>query len=79
MARKRRLPDRPARTRAWLDALSPAMRWTGTGSLMTAHFHLARRGMVALSLEVGEAELDGFADAVAEFLHNRARPLADPT
>ena len=97
--------------RARLDALSPAMRWTGTGSLMTAHLHprlsrgavrspadlagadpglrelfhldmlergfyLARRGMVALSLEVGAVELDGFAAAVAEFLDNRARLLA---
>lgn len=92
--------------RARLNALSPALRWTGLGSLLTAHFHhgpirrpsdlagadpglrelfhldmldrgfyLARRGMIALSLEVGQAELDAFTAAVTEFLENRASLL----
>ncbi len=95
--------------RARLNALSPAMQWTGLGSLLTAHFHqgtirrpadiagvgpglrelfhldmldhgfyLARRGMIALSLEVGDAELDGFVAAVAEFLNSRGPLLARP-
>ena len=38
-------------------------------------FYLARRGMVALSLEVGAAELDGFAAAFADWLDARARLL----
>ena len=38
-------------------------------------FYLARRGMVALSLEVGEAECDGFCDAVEEFVASRASLL----
>jgi glutamate-1-semialdehyde 2,1-aminomutase len=89
--------------RTRLNGLSPALQWTGLGSLLTAHFHhgpirrpsdlagadpglrelfhldmldrgfyLARRGMVALSLEVGQAELDAFTAAVTEFLDNRA-------
>ena len=33
-------------------------------------FYLARRGMLALSLEIGEAECDGFAAAVAEFIES---------
>jgi glutamate-1-semialdehyde 2,1-aminomutase len=39
-------------------------------------FYLARRGMVALSLEVGAAELDGFATAFADWLDVRGRVLA---
>ena len=38
-------------------------------------FYLARRGMVALSLEVGGAELDGFASAFGDWLDARARLL----
>jgi glutamate-1-semialdehyde 2,1-aminomutase len=89
--------------RARLNALSPALQWTGLGSLLTAHFHrgpircptdiagadpglrelfhldmldrgfyLARRGMIALSLEIGTGEMDDFVAAVAEFLESRA-------
>lgn len=92
--------------RARLNALSPALQWTGLGSLLTAHFHqgpircpadiagvdpglrelfhldmldrgfyLARRGMIALSLEIGAAEMDAFAEAVAEFVESRASLL----
>jgi glutamate-1-semialdehyde 2,1-aminomutase len=39
-------------------------------------FYLARRGMVALSLEVGAAELDGFTAAFEDWLDARARVLA---
>jgi glutamate-1-semialdehyde 2,1-aminomutase len=31
-------------------------------------FHLARRGMIAMSLEIGDQECDAFCAAVAEFL-----------
>ncbi|HEY8613852.1 MAG TPA: aminotransferase class III-fold pyridoxal phosphate-dependent enzyme [Roseomonas sp.] len=42
--------------------------------MMEARIYLARRGMVALSLPIGEAEADRFAAAVAEFIEIR-RPL----
>jgi len=38
-------------------------------------FYLARRGMVALSLEIGATEMDGFAAAFEEWLEARARVL----
>jgi glutamate-1-semialdehyde 2,1-aminomutase len=45
---------------------------------MLAHgIWLARRGMMALSLPIGDAECDKLADAVAEFLQTRASLLAD--
>jgi glutamate-1-semialdehyde 2,1-aminomutase len=44
---------------------------------MLAHgIWLARRGMMALSLPIGDAECDKLADAVAEFLQTRASVLA---
>ena len=39
-------------------------------------FFLARRGMIALSLEVGAAELDGFAAAFEDWLEARAPVMA---
>jgi glutamate-1-semialdehyde 2,1-aminomutase len=94
--------QRGERLRAELNALSSQagamLRWTGMGSLLTAHFqdqpiraardiqphselrelfhldmldrgcYLARRGMVALSLEIGDAECQLFRTAVEEFL-----------
>ncbi|WP_133902004.1 aspartate aminotransferase family protein [Actinophytocola oryzae] len=39
-------------------------------------FHLARRGMIALSLEVGDAECDAFVEAVAGFLTDHGCHLA---
>ncbi len=76
-----------------------AMHWTGTGSLMCAHFggpfdpndaarrelffldmldrgfYLARRGMIALSLEVGEAELTRFETAIQDFTQTHSNIL----
>ena len=43
--------------------------------MLEAGIYLARRGMVALSLPVGQAELDRFAAAVAAFIENRAEQL----
>lgn len=40
--------------------------------MLAAGIYLARRGMVALSLPVGQAECDRFVDAVAEFAAARA-------
>jgi glutamate-1-semialdehyde 2,1-aminomutase len=42
-------------------------------------FYLARRGMIALSLEVGAAELDAFVDAVADFVATRRTLLVANT
>ncbi len=39
-------------------------------------YYLARRGMVALSLEVGDAECEGFCGAVEEFVASRGPLLA---
>ena len=39
--------------------------------MLQAGFYLARRGMIALSLEVGAPEIDGFAAAVSEFVATR--------
>jgi glutamate-1-semialdehyde 2,1-aminomutase len=36
--------------------------------MLARGFHLARRGMIALSLEIGDAECDAFIAAVADFL-----------
>jgi glutamate-1-semialdehyde 2,1-aminomutase len=93
----RALFERGERLRADLNAIGPAMRWTGLGSMMTVHFqsgpvsaprdmrtppavrelfhldmlhrgfHLARRGMIALSLEIDNAECDAFRAAVTGF------------
>ncbi len=38
-------------------------------------FYLARRGMLALSLEIGGAECDAFVDAVQDFLESRSSLL----
>jgi glutamate-1-semialdehyde 2,1-aminomutase len=45
---------------------------------MLAHgIWMARRGMMALSLPIGDAECDLLADAVAEFLESRASLMQD--
>jgi glutamate-1-semialdehyde 2,1-aminomutase len=43
--------------------------------MLEAGFYLARRGMLALSLEVTDADLTAFVDAVAEFAATRASLL----
>ncbi|MGD0593464.1 MAG: aminotransferase class III-fold pyridoxal phosphate-dependent enzyme [Acidimicrobiales bacterium] len=42
--------------------------------MLAAGFYLARRGMLALSLEIGSEEIEGFGAAVQEFAERR-RPL----
>lgn len=103
------LYQRGERLRAELNALSSAagamLRWSGMGSLLTAHFqtqpirtaadiqpqpelrelfhldlldhgcYLARRGLVALSLEIGDDECRLFRTAVEEFLSLRRELL----
>jgi len=65
------LPDRPY-------AASPAeeeLRELFFFDMLAAGIYLARRGMVALSLPVGEAEMDRFVAAVGEFAESRAALL----
>jgi glutamate-1-semialdehyde 2,1-aminomutase len=98
----RGLFDRGERLRDRLNAISrdhdAPLRWTGLGSMMTAHFqrgpvtaprdlrpaplhrelfhldmldrgfHLARRGMIALTLATGDRECEEFCAAVDGFL-----------
>ena len=47
---------------------SPARRELFHLDMIHRGFHLARRGMIALSLEIGDAECDAFCVAVSEFL-----------
>jgi glutamate-1-semialdehyde 2,1-aminomutase len=54
----------------------PALRELFFFDLLARGYYMARRGMVALSLEIGEAEADGFVDAVADFLDTRAPLLS---
>ena len=97
--------QRGERLRDRLNGLSAragtCLRWTGQGSLLTAHFqtepiraardihpaphlrelfhldmlergfYLARRGMIALSLEIGDEECSSFGSAVEQFLAQR--------
>ncbi len=57
-------------------AADPRLRELLFLDMLERGFYLARRGMVALSLEVGAAELDGFAAAFEDWLDARARALA---
>jgi glutamate-1-semialdehyde 2,1-aminomutase len=43
--------------------------------MLASGFYLARRGMVALSLEIGGDEIDGFCDAVEQFVERRRSML----
>jgi glutamate-1-semialdehyde 2,1-aminomutase len=54
---------------------TPVLRELFHLDMLDRGFHLARRGMVAMSLELGEAECDAFCAAVAGFLDDY--PLLD--
>lgn len=63
--------DRPAD----VAGADPGLRELFFFDMLDRGFYLARRGMVALSLEVGEAEMEGFCDAVADFVEARGTLL----
>ena len=65
----------PVRRPADGAASDPRLRELLFLDMLERGFYLARRGMVALSLEVGAAELDGFAGAFEDWLDARARVL----
>jgi glutamate-1-semialdehyde 2,1-aminomutase len=46
----------------------PALRELFHLDMLDRGFHLARRGMIALSLEIGETECDAFVAAVDNFV-----------
>jgi glutamate-1-semialdehyde 2,1-aminomutase len=57
------------------DAASgdPALRELFFFDMLARGFYLARRGMAALSLEIGAAECDGFCAAVEDFIATRGK------
>ncbi|EHM02768.1 glutamate-1-semialdehyde 2,1-aminomutase family protein [Acetobacteraceae bacterium AT-5844] len=65
------LPESPYAT----TPLEEGLRELFFFDMMKAGIYLARRGMVALSLPVGEAEMDRFVAAVGEFAESRAELL----
>ena len=65
----------PVRRPADGAASDPRLRELLFLDMLERGFYLARRGMVALSLEVGAAELDGFAGAFEDWLDARTRVL----
>ena len=67
----------PVRTPADAASADQQLKELFFFDMLERGFYLARRGMIALSLELSEAELDGFTDAVADFLAVRA-PLLGP-
>jgi glutamate-1-semialdehyde 2,1-aminomutase len=62
----------PPRTAAEADAADPQLRELLFFDLLERGIHVARRGMVALSLPVGDAECGALADAFGAFLADRA-------
>ncbi len=51
----------------------PGLRELFFFDMLARGFYLARRGMAALSLEIGGAECDGFCAAVEDFIATRRR------
>ena len=67
----------PVRSPADAAAGSQELRELFFFDMLRHGFYLARRGMVALSLQIGERECDAFCAAVGEFLDVHARLLSD--
>ncbi|UWP79057.1 aspartate aminotransferase family protein [Dactylosporangium fulvum] len=63
--------DRPLRTGADVALGDPLRKELFFFDLLHRGFHLARRGMVALSLPVGDDECTRFVEAVADFVDER--------
>lgn len=69
--------DQPIRNAADVAAGEGPLKELFFFEMLESGIHLARRGFIALSLPVGEAECDAFVDAVTQFLDRHARLLAD--
>ena len=68
--------DRPPRNAAEAAVADKALGELLFLDLLERGFYIARRGMVALSLMVGEAECEGFVQAVGDVLDARAPLMA---
>jgi len=66
----------PPRCAADADAADPLLGELLFFDLLELGIHIAPRGMIALSLPVGDSECDALADAFAAFLTNRQPLLA---
>jgi glutamate-1-semialdehyde 2,1-aminomutase len=62
----------PVRTPAQAAVSHQGLKELFFFDMLERGFYLARRGMIALSLELTDTELDAFVEAVAEFLTVRA-------
>lgn len=63
---------KPVRTPEDADAGDQALKELFFFDMLERGLYLARRAMMALSLEIGDAECDAFAEAVEDFLATRA-------
>jgi glutamate-1-semialdehyde 2,1-aminomutase len=69
--------DRPVRSGADVAAADQDLKELFFFDMLAAGFYLARRGMVALSLAIGQDECDAFVHEVTSFLRRR-RALLSP-
>jgi glutamate-1-semialdehyde 2,1-aminomutase len=67
----------PIRTPADAACADAALEGVFFFDLLERGVYLARKGFIALSLPIGDAELDHFVDAVAGFLDHRRDLVAD--
>lgn len=67
----------PVRSPAGAAFGSQALRDLFFFDMLQNRLYLARRGMIALSLQIGERECDALCTAVGDFLDVRARCLAE--
>ena len=67
--------DQPVRTAADVAAADQGLSELFYFDLLNAGIYLARRGMSALFLPLGDAECDAMVAAVAEFIHRRGALL----
>jgi glutamate-1-semialdehyde 2,1-aminomutase len=67
---------RPIRTPADAACADPALEGIFFFDMLGRGVYLARKGFIALSLPIGDAELDHFVDAVAGFLDHRRDLIA---
>jgi glutamate-1-semialdehyde 2,1-aminomutase len=68
--------DRPLRNAAEVAAADQKLKELLFLDLLERGYYIARRGMIALSLMIGDAECDGFVGAVEEWLDLRAPMMA---
>ena len=70
---------RPIRTPADAAAADAAVEGLFFFDLLARGVYIARKGFIALSLPIGDAEIDHFVDAVADFLESRKDLVVERT